>query len=322
MIVFKVEKNGQAKRKKIEEKNKIKNVREREKRIKQKKKNDEFDLENEMVIQMTNRNNMEKEQKRIKELDKQAEKRNKRNKKVKNILKILLLLGVIIGGTIFSMTSPIFNIKEIQVTNNNITPSDTIISLSELKLDENIFKFNKYNVKNKIKENAYIEDVKIHRKIPNVVQIEITQRQPKYSIDFMGKYAYINSQGYILEVADTNNGLPIIQGIATNEEEIVPNSRLNEDDLTSLENIIKIMDIAKENNLDTKVTSIDITNKNQYSIYIQEEKKRIHLGENTNLGNKMLYAISIMEKEKGIEGDRYVNGDLNNKFQPYFREKV
>ena len=322
MIVFKVEKNGQAKRKKIEEKNKIKNVREREKRIKQKKKNDEFDLENEMVIQMTNRNNMEKEQKRIKELDKQAEKRNKRNKKVKNILKILLLLGVIIGGTIFSMTSPIFNIKEIQVTNNNITPSDTIISLSELKLDENIFKFNKYNVKNKIKENAYIEDVKIHRKIPNVVQIEITQRQPKYSIDFMGKYAYINSQGYILEVADTNNGLPIIQGIATNEEEIVPNSRLNEDDLTSLENIIKIMDIAKENNLDTKVTSIDITNKNQYSIYIQEEKKRIHLGEDTNLGNKMLYAISIMEKEKGIEGDIYVNGDLNNKFQPYFREKV
>ena len=88
------------------------------------------------------------------------------------------------------------------------------------------------------------------------------------------------------------------------------------------ENIIKIMDIAKENNLDTKVTSIDITNKNQYSIYIQEEKKRIHLGENTNLGNKMLYAISIMEKEKGIEGDIYVNGDLNNKFQPYFREKV
>mgnify|MGYP003235418159 FL=1 len=322
MIVFKVEKNGQAKRKKIEEKNKIKNVREREKRIKQKKKNDEFDLENEIVIQMTNRNNMEKEQKRIKELDKQEEKRNKRNKKVKSILKIILLLGVIIGGTIFSMTSPIFNIKEIQVTNNNITPSDTIISLSELKLDENIFKFNKYNVKNKIKENAYIEDVKIHRKIPNVVQIEITQRQPKYSIDFMGKYAYINSQGYILEVADTNNGLPIIQGIATNEEKIVPNSRLNEDDLTSLENIIKIMDIAKENNLDTKVTSIDITNKNQYSIYIQEEKKRIHLGENTNLGNKMLYAISIMEKEKGIEGDIYVNGDLNNKFQPYFREKV
>ena len=138
----------------------------------------------------------------------------------------------------------------------------------------------------------------------------------------MGKYAYINTQGYILEISDTNMELPVIQGISTNEEEIVPNNRLNNDDLTSLENIIKIMDIAKENNLDTKVTNIDISTKNQYSIYIQEEKKRIYLGDNTNLGNKMLYAVSIMEKEKGIEGEIYVNGDLNNKFQPYFKEKV
>ena len=112
----------------------------------------------------------------------------------------------------------------------------------------------------------------------------------------MGKYAYINSQGYILEVTDTNNGLPIIQGISTNEEEIVPNSRLNEDDLTSLENIIKIMDIAKENNLDTKVTSIDITNKNQYSIYIQEEKKRIYILAETKEKAKKICSL-LNEKE-------------------------
>ena len=314
-------KKGQARDKKIGEKEKIKAIKEREKRIKQKK-IDNFDLENEMVIQMTNKNNMKKEQKIRKELDKKEEKRAKRNRKIKRILQVIVLLGIVVGGITFTMTSPIFNIKEIQVKNNNIIASETIISLSELKIDENIFKFNKYNIKNKIKENAYIEDVKIHTKIPNIIQIEIIERQPKYSIDFMGKYAYINTQGYILEISDTNKDLPIIQGISTNEEEIVPNNRLNNDDLTSLEDIIKIMDIAKENNLDSKVTSIDITNKNQYSIYIQEEKKRIHLGENTNLGNKMLYAISIMEKEKGIDGDIYVNGDLNNKFQPYFREKV
>ena len=29
-----------------------------------------------------------------------------------------------------------------------------------------------------------------------------------------------------------------------------------------------------------------------------------------------------MEQEKEKEGDIYVNGDINNKFQPYFREKV
>ena len=36
----------------------------------------------------------------------------------------------------------------------------------------------------------------------------------------------------------------------------------------------------------------------------------------------MLYVVAIIEQEKGKEGDIYANGDLNNKFQIYFREKV
>lgn len=315
-------KNGQAQREKIEQRERNRKRKERERRINQNKKNASQDLADEVVIQMTNRNNIKKEQKRIKELDAKAAKRAKRNKRIKNFFKITILLGIIIGGGAFAMTSPMFNIKNIQVSNNNIITSETIISLSELKLDENIFRFRSSSVKNKIKENAYIEEVKIHRRIPNTIQIEVQERQPRYSVDFMGKYAYINTQGYILEISEDNKNLPIIQGISTNEEEIVPNNRLNNDDLVSLESVIKIMDITKENNLDNKVTSIDISNKNEYSLYIGEEKKKIHLGDNTNLGNKMLYAISIMEREKGIEGDIYVNGDLNNKFQPYFREKV
>lgn len=74
--------------------------------------------------------------------------------------------------------------------------------------------------------------------------------------------------------------------------------------------------------LDGKVTSIDISDKNEYSIYLSEEKKKVHLGEPTNLSNKMLYIVAIIEQEKGKEGEIFVNGDLNNKFQPYFREKV
>lgn len=316
-------KNGQDKNKEIQEKKK--KEQEREKRIRDKRQEvlkDEFDLETETVLQMTNKNRMQKEEEKRKKISQEARKKRKKNKRIKTALKIILSVGIILGGVIFALTSPIFNIKDIKVMNNNQVSSDTIISLSELKQDENIFKFYKNNVINKIKENPYIENVKIQRKIPNKIEIEVKERVAKYSVDYMGKYAYINTQGYILEIAEESKDMTIIQGITTAEDEVVPGKRLNDDDLNKLEDVIKILDSANENGLEGKVTSIDISNKNEYSIYIEKENKKVHLGDSTNLSNKMLYVISIIEAEKGKQGDIFVNGDLNNKFQPYFREKV
>lgn len=318
--------NGQAERETMgEDASKKKKAKEREKRIregKQLKKEDVFDLETETVIQMTNKNKIKKEEQRRRELTKQERKRKKRNRRIKFFLKLILFIGLISGAIIFALTSPIFNIKNINVINNSEVASDTVISLSGLKQEENIFRFYKGSVVDKIKENSYIENVKIRRKFPNTIEIEVEERVAKYSVDYMGKYAYINTQGYILEISEDSRGLPIIQGITTKEEEVVPGNRLNNEDLSRLEDAIKIMNSASENGLDRKVTSIDISDKDEYSIYLEEEKKKVHLGDVTNLSNKMLYVVAIMEQESGKEGDIYVNGDLNNKFQPYFREKL
>lgn len=311
-------KSGQAQNVKRQSKSNVK-----ERKIKNKEKVfDVFDLETEQLIQMTNKNRIKKEAKRTKQNEIKEKKRQKRNKKVKLFFKIFLFIILIGGAIIFAMTSPLFNIKEIKVTNNAQVPSDTIISLSEIKIDENIFKFYKGNASNKIKENAYIEKVIIERKIPSTVEIKVEERIPKYSVDFMGKYMYINSQGYFLELSEDNKDLTIIHGITTEEEKVIPGSRLNNEDLNRLEEVMKIMSSANENGLEGKVTSVDISNKNDYTIYLEEKKKKIHIGNTSNLSNKMLYILAIMEQEEGKEGDIYVNGDLNNKFQPYFREKV
>lgn len=283
--------------------------------------NYKFDLDTETVIQMTNKNKIKKEEQKRRVLTKKERKRKRKIKRIKFFLKLILFVGLASGTIIFALTSPIFNIKDIKVINNNQVQADTIISLSELKTEDNIFKFYGKNVVNKIKENAYIENVKIHRKLPSTIEIEVEERTPKFSVDYMGKYAYINTQGYILEIAETNNEMTIIQG-ATTKEDIQPGNRLCNEDLSRLEDTIKILNSANENNLEGKVTSIDISDKNEYSIYIESEKKRVHLGDSTNLSNKMLYILAIIEKEKDKEGDIFVNGDLNNKFQPYFREKV
>ena len=61
--------------------------------------------------------------------------------------------------------------------------------------------------------------------------------------------------------------------------------------------------------------------KNDYQLFIESEKKTVHLGNNTSMDTKMMYVKAIMEKEKDNEGEIFVNVDLNNK-NAYFKQKV
>ena len=235
---------------------------------------------------------------------------------------MITLFLLIIGGFVFALVSPIFNIKEIQVSNNNQIATETIISLSQLQLGQNLFRFNKNKIEKEIKTNPYIESVTIKRKIPSKIEISVKERNRNYNVEFLNGYAYINNQGYILEISDQKLDLPTIQGISTDAEQIVEGNRLNTEDLEKIETVIQIMNICKNYELDQKVSAIDITNKNNYIIYMNEEKKIINLGDESNLSTKMLYVPTILKENEGKEGTIYVNGDINNNFKPRFKEKV
>lgn len=310
----------------IEQQKKInkKKVKEREKRIKQKKAEEksQFDFDTETVIGMTNKNNKNKQQNTQRRVTKKQAKIERKNKKIKKNMKRISLFLVIIGGGIFTLVSPIFNIKEIQVSNNNQIATETIVSISQLQLGQNLFRFNKNQVEKKIKTNPYVETVNVKRKIPNKIEIQIKERDKNYNVEFLNGYAYINNQGYILEISEQKLDLPVIIGISTKQEQVVEGNRLDEEDLGKLEVVIQIMNICKDYDLNKKVSSIDITNKNDYVIYMEEEKKTIHLGDESNLSNKMLYVQAIIKENEGKEGYIYLNGDINNNFKPRFREKV
>ena len=287
--------NNTAKKEK-EEKEKAK---EREKRIKQRKneQKDQFDFDTETVIGMTNKNNQKIKQENQTRMTKKQAKIMRKKKKIKKILKTIILVAIIIGGICFALISPIFNITDIQVIGNNKINSDTIISLSQLQIGQNIFRFNKNKVVNEIKTNAYVENTKIKRKIPNKIEIIIEEREQNYNVEFLNGYAYINNQGYILEIAEQKLDLPVIMGITTPQEQVVAGNRLNDEDLEKLETVIQIMNICKSYELDKKVSSIDIT-------------------------NKMLYVPAILKENQGKEGTIYLNGNINGDFKPRFREKV
>lgn len=260
---------------------------------------------------------------KIKNLQKSNKKRKISKKKVfVFVAKWTTLLALLIGSFVFLTTTPIFNIKNINIIGNNQVSYDQILSLSSLSKDVNLFKNSKSKIIKNIKQNAYINNVTIKRKLPDTIEINIEEKQKTYMLKFINGYAYIDNQGYILEISDKNLVLPILKGYITSEEDIVEGNRLCNDDLEKLQTTIKIMQSIKDVEIQSEITNIDISNKQDYKLYIKSENKIIYLGDASNLTDKMLYVKAIIEAEKGNEGEIFLNGDLNNKFKPYFREKV
>ncbi len=254
-----------------------------------------------------------------KKLTPKQQKRRKILKIVQAIIKCIILIALLIGTIIFIMMSPIFNIVNINITGNTKITNEEIINLSELKIGENIYKVKLNNIKKKVKSNAYIENVEIKRKIPNVIDIIVKERKPKYMLQYGNELAYISSQGYILEISQDILKLPIILGYKTPSEQIQSGNRLNEEDLNKLEKVIRLMDSANSNGIAELITKINIENKEDFVIILEEKGITVYLGDmEKEVNEKIRYLKEILTIENGSEGELFLE-DMSRK---YFREKV
>lgn len=289
------------KKKQVNSKNKVNNKKENRKK-------GQKNLKNPKTVQ----------EKVKKETEQEREKRIKRNRRIKSVLKLLLLLFVFSGIAVFLMTSPMFNITEIEVNGNSKITKEQIVSLSNIQLNENIYRLSKKKVEEAVKQNAYVQNVTIKRKIPNKVQIDVTERTPEYILLFGNAYVYIDKQGYILEISDVKLELPILTGYQTKEENLVPGERLQEEDLEKLNTVLKIVESSKNYNLYSVITQINIANKNDYVLVLESKQVTVYLGDAENINDRMLVLQKMLETENGNAGEAF----LKDKERMFFRRKT
>lgn len=258
--------------------------------------------------------------------------KSKKTKEIKNTkpnnakpkskkIKVLIISILVLIAIIAAMLSPLFNIKNIQVVGNTILSSEEIISLSGIKTEENMFKVMKLKTIGRIKENAYINEVAIHKKLPNTIEIQVKERKPSFMLEYGNGYVYLSNQGYMLEISSIKKDIPTILGTTTSKENYKPGNRLNKDDLEKLGTVIKIMAVAKTHNIENLITTIDISNSDNYTLRLEQEKKTVYLGDCSYLETRMSSLMSILENEKDIEGEIFINMNINT-HKLYFRESV
>lgn len=303
--------------------NEVKHIDKRKlEKIKKKKLKEKRTKEKELIKEQKRQDKLRKQRVRQTKKARMTEEQIKRNKKIKIFIKLILILLVIVGLIIYLMLSPIFNIKNINVEGNSSISSEQIISLSRVQKETNLFKVSNKDTISAIKENPYVKTVEIRRTLPDTITFVITERIATYMLEYGSSYAYIDNQGYILEIsANIKDGLAKIVGYETSQDEIIPGNRLCENDLEKLNIVLRITASAKTSEIDNLITSINIENSNNYTLFMETEQKTVYLGDCTNLDTRMLYVKAILEKEKNYAGEIFVNMNLNEK-NPFFRQKV
>ncbi|MCD7777158.1 MAG: FtsQ-type POTRA domain-containing protein [Clostridiales bacterium] len=122
---------------------------------------------------------------------------------IKKKFVFIILISVFLVLAAAALVSPVFEIQEIQVVGNSQLSNDEIFEIGEINgVGENIFMFNSGSVKSKLKANNYIKSVRVTKKLPSTIVINIEERRVRGYVPYMGSYLYIDIDGRVIDVRD------------------------------------------------------------------------------------------------------------------------
>ena len=123
----------------------------------------------------------------------------KRRKRSYTLYYLLLLFFVLISGITLSLTV-FFNIETIKVNGSSLNSAEQIINQSGIKKGNNLFRINPEKAAKLLKDNMQnIDSVRIERKFPSSLIINVTDAVPTYYVTDGNSYTVISEGNRILD---------------------------------------------------------------------------------------------------------------------------
>lgn len=219
----------------------------------------------------------------------------KKRKRKKIIVTVLLCLVILV----LLLLSPVFNITEIRVTGNSALTAEAVIGGSGLAAGTNIFKVSAKAAEKRISTMAYVDSVKVRRRFPKAVEIQITESSEAAYVYFIGNYVGIDTNGKILEIKSKDDviGKPVILG--TNVTEFGIGGKIKIDDERKEKAVFTILKQVELSELGPLLKTIDVADLNDIKIFTTSEAT-------VNMGSMddIIYKISFLKQILEEPGDK------------------
>lgn len=218
-------------------------------------------------------------------------------KRRRNFLKFILLILLISLGLVFVLKTNFFIIDKIEITGNNKIKREDLIIASSINIGENIFKISIKSGEENIRKLPYTEEIKIRRKLPKTIIIEIIERKEIAQIKDISSFLIIDNKGKILELKDDENeNLPMIIGLEID-------NKIQGDNIFSemeFESKVEFIKVGHDIGILNEIKQIDMENIDSINIKTNDDIS-IAFGNLNNIRYKLNLLYSTLDYVKDEE---------------------
>lgn len=250
-------------------------------------------------------------------LNKKQKIRKFRKKSILRRQRMLFLkrIALVFGGLVFLFSvffgaylllSKIFAVKSIEVMGSNIYSEQEIISAGELHTGESFLFLSSRNAENKIyKSLVNIDSVKISKKFPNKIKVDVEDAFPKYYIKEGEEYLVLSEKNKLLE--KTSEPPTFLIGIIGLEFSVLETGKVEYKNKDYEKLLHEILDSCKDKNLD-EINSVDISDIQNITVNY-DGRIKMNLGDKEDIDYKILTAKEILNNKIS----KFEKGTLNLK---------
>lgn len=217
------------------------------------------------------------------------------------VLSVLLSAVAIVAAlTLF------FKVDQVLVTGNTRYTQEEIISVSQVQQGDNLILLDKYHIAQRIyTELPYITDVRIDRKLPDVLLVEVTETEAVASIQSGGTWMLLSNEGKILEATNSTVAKATfpIRGTEAQDAAVSKPLTLPEDCPMTVERLRELMRALETRGMLERCDGLDVSNLN-HLVLQYDGRFRVYIGYDADLDfklNCLLAAVGELEpNETGI----------------------
>lgn len=249
---------------------------------------------------------------KVRKIDSEYLKEKRRKRRVRQRRVQLIIFGTLIALIILIvlyMFTPISNINHVEVKGNHYLSNKEVKQALDLKKDTKIYMFGKGKAIDKMKDNPFVKDVQIKRKLPNNLEVNISEYQLVGLLEEKGKYYPILSNDHILKdyKGQLPNNAPVISGFNQSKRDQM------------IQALSKVPTEIRQSISEVEYAD-DKDNRNKIKLYMKDGIQVI--GNIRTIANKLKYypeMVSALERDESgeLKKSGYIDLYVGATFIPY-----